>query len=134
VRQFLDTTGVQLRAGDALHLRFGRTAPNRSDVALGAAPTPGLSIECAEWIAEREPSVIITDEGLDPFPSEIEGIPVPWHVLVLTSLGIPLIDRAALTDLSVACAEAGRWEFLSVIAPLPIPGASGSPVNPLAIL
>ena len=36
--------------------------------------------------------------------------------------------------LAVACAELGRWEFQFVVAPLVIPRATGSPVNPLAIL
>ena len=27
----------------------------------------------------------------------------------------------------------GRWEFLLVVAPLRIPGGTGSPVNPIAV-
>ncbi len=32
------------------------------------------------------------------------------------------------------CERAGRWTFLCVIAPLRLPGGTGSPVNPIAIL
>jgi kynurenine formamidase len=128
-----DRTGVRPAPGDALYLSFGRREPARADVPLGAVPTPGLSIECAEWLADAGPSVVITDEGLDPAPSEVEGQAVPWHLLLLTVLGIPLVDRAMLAPLSAVCADLGRWEFLSVISPLALPGASGSPVNPLAI-
>ena len=39
-----------------------------------------------------------------------------------------------LEDLLAACERAGRWEFLFVAAPLRIPGGTGSPLNPLAIL
>lgn len=134
VEETLDRTGLTPQAGDALHIHLGRRERARSDIALGAHPTAGLSIECAEWVASLSPSVIVTDEGLDPFPSEVEGVPVPWHLLTLTVLGVPLVDRAMLLPLALACAEVGRWEFLSVIAPLPIPGASGSPVNPIAVL
>jgi len=35
--------------------------------------------------------------------------------------------------LSDICARLGRYEFLFVAAPLPIRGATGSAVNPLAI-
>jgi hypothetical protein len=35
--------------------------------------------------------------------------------------------------LSEACAEAGRYEFMLVIAPLVVLGGTGSPVNPLAV-
>jgi kynurenine formamidase len=134
VNEVLRRTGLDPRPGDALHINLGRTERARSDVPLGSVPTAGLSIECADWVAALAPSVIVTDEGLDPFPSEVAGLPVPWHVLMLTVLGVPLVDRAMLAPLSIACAEVSRWEFLSVIAPLPIPGASGSPVNPIAVL
>ena len=133
VRSTLQATGLALRAGDALYLRFGRTGTARSDVPLGSARTSGLSIECAEWLAEARPSIVVTDEGLDPHPSEVEGQAAPWHLLLLTVLGTPLVDRAMLAPLAATCRELRRWEFLSVVAPLPIPGASGSPVNPLAI-
>ena len=113
-------------------MSFGRSTAARSDHALGSRPTPGLSIECAEWLANLSPSIVVTDEGLDSVPSEVEGQPVPWHLLLLTVLGIPLVDRAMLATLSSTCVELGRWEFLSVVSPLPIRGASGSRVNPLA--
>lgn len=126
-------SGASVSPGDALYLRFGRLEPARSDGSLTAEPIRGLSIECAEWMAEHRPGVVVTDEGLDPNPSEVMGLAVPWHVLLLTVLDIPLVDRARLTALAEHCASEARWEFLSVIAPLPIPGASGSPVNPLAL-
>ena len=42
--------------------------------------------------------------------------------------------RRGLERLGHACAHEGRWEFLLVAAPLPVTGAVGGPVNPLAIL
>ena len=133
LKRALAASGATVQPGDALYLRFGRTETARSGGALQADPVRGLSIECAEWMAEHRPGVVVTDEGLDPYPSEVDGIAVPWHVLLLTVLDIPLVDRAALTAIAEHCSGAKRWEFFSVIAPLPIPGASGSPVNPLAI-
>jgi kynurenine formamidase len=133
VRESLARSGAEIRAGDTVYIAFGRDAPARSDVPLASVPSAGLSIECAEWLASRSPAAIVTDEGLDPFPSEVDGELVPWHVLVLTVLRIPLVDRARLTELARECRELGRWEFLSILAPLPIPGASGSPLNPLAV-
>jgi kynurenine formamidase len=124
---------VELRQGDALHLRLGRRGERCSHADLAGDPMPGLSLECAEWLANAAPSAIVTDAGLDPNPSEVEGVPVPWHVLVLTALGIPLVDMAAVVPLAETCARLGRYEFASVIAPLPIPASTGSPVNPLAM-
>jgi kynurenine formamidase len=133
VRNALQSAGVTPRAGDALYFSFGRVTSARADSPLGAEPTSGLSIECAEWLADIGPSVVITDEGLDSAPSEVEGLAIPWHLLLLTVLGIPLVDRAMLAPLAAECRRSQRWEFLSIIAPLPIPGASGSPVNPLGV-
>ncbi len=44
-----------------------------------------------------------------------------------------LLDNALLEPLSRACGEEGRSDFMLVIAPLPVVGGTGSPVNPLAI-
>jgi kynurenine formamidase len=124
---------ITLQPGDAVYISFGRRGQRRSEVALHAEHHPGLSIECAQWLADANPAVVVTDEGLDAHPSEVDGLPVPWHVLMLTVLGIPLVDMAALAQLARTCARLGRWEFFSTIAPLDIPNASGSPVNPLAV-
>jgi hypothetical protein len=47
---------------------------------------------------------------------------------------MPRLDNALLEPLANACAREARWEFLVCIAPLPIRGATGSPVNPIALL
>lgn len=133
VESFLQSTNTEFEPGDALYISFGRTEPADSGHSLGAGPIAGLSIECAEWMAAHRPGVVITDEGLDGFPSEVEGLTVPWHVLLLTVLDVPLVDRAMLRPLAEHCRNSDRWDFMSVIAPLPLPDASGSPVNPLAI-
>lgn len=126
---------VEVRPGDALVLSFGRhRRPRRSDVPLGAEPEAGLSIACAPWLAQAAPALVVTDWGLDGQPSEVEGMPAPWHVLCLTALGVGLVDMADLSALVAACADRRRWEFALVMAALPLPHASGSPVNPLALL
>lgn len=133
VCEALDRQQTELRPGDALYINLGRAGARCSHVELGSEPVAGLSIECAEWLAEAAPSVVITDAGLDPTPSQVTDLPVPWHLLLLTVLGIPLVDMAKLGPLAATCRRLGRWEFLSVMAPLPLRGASGSPVNPLAV-
>ena len=39
-----------------------------------------------------------------------------------------------LEELGSAAADTGRYDFLLSAAPLPITGAVGSPINPVAIL
>jgi hypothetical protein len=49
-------------------------------------------------------------------------------------MGMPLLDNLDLEPLAAACAAAGRYEFLLIVAPLVIPHGTGSPVNPIAVL
>jgi hypothetical protein len=44
-----------------------------------------------------------------------------------------MIANADLEALGAAAAERGRWEFLLMLAPLAIPGGTGSPLNPIAV-
>ena len=48
-------------------------------------------------------------------------------------MGMPIVDNADLEEAARTCAELGRWEFQLVVAPLVIEGATGSPVNPVAL-
>lgn len=129
-----EAQGVQLRAGDAVLLRSGHCARKQ---ALGAwnpdAASAGLHPSAMELLAERGTAVLGGDGDSDVRPSPVEGVSSPVHALALTAMGIPLLDNLALERLSEACVRHQRWEFLLVVAPLVVPGGTGSPVNPLAI-
>jgi hypothetical protein len=56
------------------------------------------------------------------------------HVLAINALGVHLLDYLQFEDLVPVCETLGRWSFLCVIAPLRLPSATGSPINPIAIL
>jgi hypothetical protein len=60
-------------------------------------------------------------------------VPFPIHVLAVNAMGLHLLDYLQLDGLAETCERFGRWEFLCVIAPLRIPGGTGSPVNPIAV-
>ncbi|MGN6333824.1 MAG: cyclase family protein [Motilibacteraceae bacterium] len=135
VEDGLTGLGVQLRPGDALLVRTGLVARR---AALGAwdtgAASAGLHVDAMSLVAEAGVSLLGGDNDSDVRPSPVEGVHSPIHALALTALGIPLLDNLDLEELSVACREAGRYEFLLVVAPLVVPGGTGSPVNPVAIL
>lgn len=126
--------GVQLRPGDAVLLRSGHLARKQ---ALGAwdpdAASAGLHPSAMELLAEYGTAVLGGDGDSDVRPSPVEGVSSPVHALALTALGIPLLDNLALERLSEACTRHQRWEFMLVVAPLVVPGGTGSPVNPLAL-
>jgi hypothetical protein len=50
----------------------------------------------------------------------------------LVYLGVHLFDNCDLEALADAAAAKKRWDFLLTAAPLPIPGGTGSPANPIA--
>ena len=58
----------------------------------------------------------------------------PVHVLAMHAMGVHLMDYLQFEELAPVCADAGRWSFLCVVAPLRLPAATGSPVNPIAVL
>ncbi len=129
------TLGVEVRRGDAVLLRTGHMRRRRTlgpwdpDLADAGLATSGL-----EWLAQHEISLLGGDGDSDARPSPVEGVGGPIHVLSVAALGMCLLDNLDLEGLSEACAQAGTFEFLLVVAPLVVPGGTGSPVNPLALL
>lgn len=133
LRAAICATGVAISPGAFLHIRFGFEGPRDSATFSRSEPVPGLGLECAEWLAGLAPALVLTDLGLDAVPSEVHGVRVPWHIILLAHLGIPLVDLAALGSLADTCRDLERYEFCSVVSALPLHGASGSPVQPIAI-
>lgn len=135
VEDGLKRLGVELRSGDALLARTGLVARRH---ALGAwdtgATSAGLHVDAMPLIAERGVSLLGGDNDSDVRPSPVEGVHSPIHALALTALGIPMLDNLDLEELAVACRDAGSYEFLLIVAPLVVPGGTGSPVNPIAVL
>ena len=84
------------------------------------------------FLRERDVALIGADGGVDGGP--IEGrATLPMHIFTLVALGMPLIDGVDLDALAEAAATANRWEFLFVVAPLPVDNGAGSAVNPVAV-
>jgi len=73
-----------------------------------------------------------SDAASDVMPSGVEGVAQPIHQLVLIAMGVPIFDNCDLEALSEAAAKRKRWEFLLTVAPIPVKGGTGSPVNPIA--
>ncbi len=126
--------GVTVRSGDILLVRTGRD--NRREVE-GATPPfagmAGLLMETLPWIREREVAILGCDGVSDVIPSNVDGSPLPIHHIIITYMGVHLIDNARLGPLGEACAERSRWEFLLTIAPLRLVGGTASPINPIAM-
>lgn len=126
---------VTVGPGDLLFVRVGhrlrRAELGPWDVARSRA---GLHPRAMEYLAERQVAVLGSDGNSDTAPSVVNGVAFPVHVLAINAMGLHLLDYLQFDDLLPVCAAAGRWSFLCVIAPLRLPGGTGSPVNPIAVL
>jgi kynurenine formamidase len=127
----------QVRAGPG-DLLFVHVGHRRRRGELGpwdvARYRAGLHPDTVEYLAERQIATLGCDSNSDTAPSVVDGVAFPVHVLAINALGLYLLDYLQFDDLVPACEAAGRWSFLCVIAPLRLPGGTGSPVNPIAIL
>ena len=129
--------GVEARPGDALVICSGRTRWDSEHPPWGeghssgdGSSRPGVGASCLSFFRSHDIAVVAWDMH-DVMPNEASQ---PWGVhAALFTLGICLVDNCMLEDLSQACAEEERYEFMFVLAPLRWRGGSGSPVNPLAV-
>lgn len=113
--------GVTVQPGDALVLR--------ADPATRA----GITASAVRWMHHHQISVYLGDVS-DLFPPPRTGsFALPLHQIGLALMGLPIVDGADPDPLAVACTRHGRYTFALAIAPLPIHGATGSPVTPLAM-
>jgi kynurenine formamidase len=110
-----------------------RAARGRLDpIGAGLA---GLDSSCLRWLRDRRIAVLGGDGISDRMPfGTVPGWPFPIHQLGITAIGLHLVDNLHLEPLAMACRERRRWEMLLSVNPLRIPGGTGCPVNPVAVL
>ena len=132
LRQIMRQQNIACAPGDALLVYSGRGSYDRENTAWGTPGTsrPGLHASCLPMIRESDCAVLVWDM-MDLRPSGHDG---PTVHGALYSYGVALLDNAYLDELAQVCRSEQRYEVTLVVAPLVIPGASGSPVNPIAIL
>ncbi|MFE2150277.1 cyclase family protein [Streptomyces lavendulae] len=127
--------GVRVGPGDLLLVRVGH---RRRRAELGAweaaSARAGLHPDALSFAAERQVAVLGSDGNNDTAPGAVADVAFPVHVLAVHAMGMHLMDYLSFEELVGACERAGRWSFLCVVAPLRLPGATGSPVNPIAVL
>lgn len=126
---------VVLGEGDLAFVRVGhRLRRARRGPWDAASARAGIHPAAMEWLASRKIGLLGSDGNNDTAPSVVQGVDFPVHVLAVAGLGLHLIDYLDFETLARRCAELRKWSFLSVIAPLRLPDATGSPVNPIAVV
>jgi kynurenine formamidase len=124
--------GVEMRAGDAVFVRSGWTAHwADADTFLGhAGGVPGPDESAARWLIERGARLTggetIAYEWIPPGRGHAL---LPVHRLLLVEAGIHIIEAMNLEG----PARDRAWEFVFILTPLKLVGATGVPVRPIAI-
>lgn len=127
-----------VRRGDIVLVRTGQLGRVRRLGEWGgyaAGDAPGLSFTTLGWLHRTEIAAIASDTwGLEVRPHEFaQPAMSPLHQIAIPNMGLPLGEMWDLEELAEACAADGVHEFLLVAAPLPVTGAVGAPVNPIAV-
>ena len=125
--------GVKIGSGDAVFIRTGRWVQRAQkgpwNVAASAA---GEHASLMPWLKQRDVALLGNDAVNDVQPSGVEGNPRPIHQLAIVAMGMPLVDVMDLEAAAETAARLRRWEFLVTAAPVPVPGGTGFPLNPIA--
>lgn len=122
--------GVSIGEGDIVLVRTGWLDGYLADQSsVEMAAQPGLGLDAARLLASLDVAAVGADN------SAVEAIPFDGndflcvHIELLVRRGIPLLEHLVLGEM----ARDQVYESLLVVAPLPVTGATGSPVNPIAI-
>ena len=125
--------GVEVGPGDAVLVRTGwsRHWSDPGTFVGLVEGVPGPDESAARWLAERRIALTggetVAYEQIQPGRGHAL---LPVHVLLLVEHGIPIVE---MLDLERLAAD-GVHEFVFVLAPLRIVGATGSPARPLALV
>lgn len=124
---------VPTRPGDVVLVRsgWGRRWDEGEAYVGRDSGVPGPGEAGARWLARLGPRAVGADTiAFEHLPAGAGHAMLPAHRVLLVEYGVNIIETLALEEL----AAAGVHEFLLVATPLPLVGATGSPIRPLAIV
>ncbi|MFI7635591.1 cyclase family protein [Nonomuraea sp. NPDC049400] len=125
--------GTEIRAGDAVLIGTGwsRLWSSGEEFIGHRNGVPGPGAEAARWLVGHRPRVVggetIAFEHIAPGRGHAT---LPVHRIMLVESGINIVETMRLAELL----DSGAREFVLVLNPLPIVGATGAPVRPLAVI
>jgi kynurenine formamidase len=129
----LEGSGTTLGHGDAVLVRTGKIRELATNRERFLDRQPGIGLEAAVLLAERGISLYGSDTG-GTEPQPIGDWERTVHAELLVHRGIHLLEWLDLDGLATQLGRRDRSDFLLVVLPLRIPGATGSWVRPIAVL
>lgn len=125
--------GLRVETGDCIFVYTGLQRREAVEGPEDLGQRVGIMPDALAWMHAREIAVYSGD-CVDAFPNPYsQRYCIYFHAIALAGMGLIFLDIPALEPLVAACAEEKRTEFLVTMAPLRIPGGTGSPVNPVAV-
>lgn len=129
VQAKLGEAGLTIGAGDAVLLHTGWSRELQDDPGVYAWGEPGIGLELAEWLAQRDVVLVGADNwAVEAVPPSTRGNGLVVHQALLNRYGIYLAENLVLGPVAEA---QGTCEGLLVIAPIRIRQGAGSPINPI---
>ena len=126
---------VRVEEADILLIRTGQMSKigDFEDWSVFHGLEAGLHFETAQWLHDRRVAAVAADNSMVEASKVLDDVMIPFHMLAICNLGIHLGEFWYLEDLAADCAQDKIYEFMLVAQGLPITGATGTPVNPLAL-
>ncbi len=130
LRGALERQRTEVRSGDVvIFTRVGAALWNVDNAAFGAT-SPGIGLEAAQYLVEREVVLVGSDTwAMEVVPNPNAELAFPVHQLLIPRNGIYIFENLLTEEL----ARDRVYEFAFFFAPLKLKGGTGSPANPLAI-
>ena len=129
-----EAAGVKVEEGDCLMVRTGWFKKRMVEGPHHNTDRPGLHAACIPYLYERGVSILHADAAQDVGPTPgypITGLPI--HRVGIPHMGLWLIDCGNCEEVAEVANRLNRYEFMFIMAPLRFNGATGSPINPLAV-
>jgi kynurenine formamidase len=121
--------GVEIRPGDILLLRTGWIGVFAQDHDTFYGSEPGIDVSTLPWLRAHDIVAVAADNHAVEVMTQVPPSDLPIHKAAIRDLGLYLVEYLNLD----ALAADRVYESLVIIAPLPLSGGIGSPVNPIAI-
>lgn len=140
----LEADNITVRPGDIVLIHTGYAAkliemdgnPDPAVLHNYGAVLNGRDTQLLDWITDSQVAAIAADnnavEQYPAVPTEGPAAILPLHEHCLFKLGVPLGELWHLTSLANYLRSVERTACLLTAPPLNLPGAAGSPVNPIA--
>ncbi|MCG8360022.1 MAG: cyclase family protein [Kiloniellales bacterium] len=127
-----------LHTGFADHLLAMEGEPDLDDLAAHALELDGRDEALLDWLTRSRVAALAADNyAVEALPAKPAATPVaaaPLHEHCLFKIGMPLGELWHLGQLARWLRANARHAFFLTAPPLRLPGASGSPLTPLAIV